>query len=965
MTKTKIVTIFSTLICLTNVAFADSSINPFANSNVLKIEFQKDIKNGDKTNKYLSVAPGYLADYGDDYNSSENKSKTEIDSPQYNLTFSGWYDLKQNASEDFSQYSRFRGTGSVQSNPDGLNYSVVSELAPNPIVSNSALSQKYKTLIHMEKPGTDAAWKIQLPAGKYHVKFVVGDPYYTDALYGFEVNEVPVKLAAYLNTINPATCDSTGKNCELNLDPSYSPNYLVSPVGCSSHQQSKNSVTWDCSNSRIWFDGEADTTVTASDSTGMGTLMVSNHFTKTCASSYNNKLDYIEITQTSAAAPSANLQPVILYLPTSLANVNNAETLFQGSNAKNQIAGVVQANGVLGSTSKIFLWNPDSTGQYRNPTDLDPTVSFSDLNIANETALALNDNGDVLGVINNYLPTALTPQSELAVWVASPTGIYTKQVLPSLPNDDLANSFAESGELMENGDVVGDIFGDFTDVPVTANSEAYFRATVLWKRNSNGTYQAPVRLSTTSIPNMYYDNLATTSSNGNIYANAVFLPNYSQHPIVWVKNSDGSYGPAIDISVAAGNVGSDVSIYQSSITSKYLIGSKNELLLVDYDQGFNEPQYFLVNPTANGASYGPGVPLPLLNGLGVSGTYVASLANQSVFEASFTTPVLADFTYSTANVFSSQNAIPYTSANYQPLNFGESVNDSGVLLFQSLGSALNYIEYPVNQQYTGKTAQLPNPSPDLTLTLSGINDQTVIGQGTFAASGGAVVSESVMWFLNSSGSTTQNPCLLGTVADTITNGDFNSYSTDYTGQDFGDDLKALITGNLSWDVFSEIPGWYTDPTQNPLNLSANPDSAHQIELWGPDFGGDTQNAPGTNNQVGPLDGSITMEVKGNGPGSVYQDFCASGLGDTLTFQLYARTGQPYNSELNILVDGVQLGQTINATTTAFVTYKFYIPPAQATAGMHILQLQAPSVAKDPLPSYGVDIRHVKMSAGQQ
>jgi hypothetical protein len=197
----------------------------------------------------------------------------------------------------------------------------------------------------------------------------------------------------------------------------------------------------------------------------------------------------------------------------------------------------------------------------------------------------------------------------------------------------------------------------------------------------------------------------------------------------------------------------------------------------------------------------------------------------------------------------------------------------------------------------------------------------------------------------------QSSCKNGTTVDTITNGEFNLTSPNSTGTEFGRDLAALISGNNSWwDYFNAIPGWY----------SAR--DIAQIELWSPTFVGDTQNAPGTGDAVNPIDGSLTLEVKSSGPGSVFQDFCSSGQGNVLSFQLYARTGLPHNSVLDILVDGELIGH-IDSTTTSFVAYSFYIPTNIATPGMHTLELRAPVVEGDPLPSYGDDIRHVQLTSG--
>jgi hypothetical protein len=112
-----------------------------------------------------------------------------------------------------------------------------------------------------------------------------------------------------------------------------------------------------------------------------------------------------------------------------------------------------------------------------------------------------------------------------------------------------------------------------------------------------------------------------------------------------------------------------------------------------------------------------------------------------------------------------------------------------------------------------------------------------------------------------------------------------------------------------------------------------------------------------------LDGSITVEVKANGPGSVYQNFCSSGVGNILTFQLASRTGLVNNSVLNVLVDGKQIGVQVNATNTGFEPISYYIPSSNATAGMHVLQLQAPAITADPNNTVGVDIRHVRLYPG--
>jgi hypothetical protein len=736
------------------------------------IEFEPITAFGNSCNRsnVFPTAPGYFADYGSAFGTASSKLESRYSANLYTATESGWINYETQKPEDMTALARYRGFGSWLSNPDHLFSEAPSNTACNNILSNLSLSDRYRTFLYMQNPNTDGAWRIQVPAGQYSVQFVAGDPYFTGGVqtfscgrnnpfdyqidtFSFDLNGTNVPLTALLNQIDPKSCDSTGKNCDLLVDPNSKPATTVEPTGCS-FSGFLFWGQWDCSNSRLWFKGTETVTVTAVNSDGSGYLTLSNHHdSKGNIGSYNNKINFINVTPVASSrsgVPGSNDTvgaPVILPTLSSAASSTNAVTdLIQLNDGLVGIGSVTESQSP--STTKPLVWLPNSQNQYPTATDLDPSLSFTDTTIQSEVPLQLNDLGDILGLIRFYEPNSTTPQSELVVWHPISTTAYgPKIVLPFLSNSDITSSFVENGVLLSNGDVVGDAYGIFTDSYAENGTESYFRATLYWKENSDGSYQAPIRLLTSSISDVYFSTLATVGANGNVYGSVVFLPNYTTRPVVWIKNADGTYQSALDISAAAGNIGSNAAIYESAFEDKYLIGSGGQLVIQDNDGGFGNPQYYVVTPTANGLSYGPGVQVPSLTGIAINQIYLANYtANTNIFEYNFNN-ALSYFGLS-GQIFGSQVNVPF-AATLAPLYDGEVINNNGGMILQSLtNTSQNYFNYPnASGNYVASNEeQLQNPPNFADMVITYITDNAIYGQVS-TTSGGVTMTLPVVWVL--------------------------------------------------------------------------------------------------------------------------------------------------------------------------------------------------------------------------
>jgi hypothetical protein len=110
--------------------------------------------------------------------------------------------------------------------------------------SPNAPDERYDTLVHLQKPNNpNASWKIAVPNGSYTVHLVSGDPNNIDSVYRVNVNGVLT-------------------------------------------------VSGTPTSSKRWIEGTVSTTVTN------GFITVTN-----ATGSSNNKVDYIDITQTSSPTP--------------------------------------------------------------------------------------------------------------------------------------------------------------------------------------------------------------------------------------------------------------------------------------------------------------------------------------------------------------------------------------------------------------------------------------------------------------------------------------------------------------------------------------------------------------------------------------------------------------------------------------------------------------------------------------
>jgi hypothetical protein len=126
-------------------------------------------------------------------------------------------------------------------------------------------------------------------------------------------------------------------------------------------------------------------------------------------------------------------------------------------------------------------------------------------------------------------------------------------------------------------------------------------------------------------------------------------------------------------------------------------------------------------------------------------------------------------------------------------------------------------------------------------------------------------------------------------------------------------VQNQLASLQTWDQFDSVIGW-TDVDQNG------------IELWGGGFLG-----------FQPTDGKILMEIKGNQPNTIAQDFCTdSNAPHYLDLDVAARTGLFGDNVVNVAMDGTQ----ILHIDPAHYFFKTYSAKLSLVKGKHTIQLSS-------------------------
>jgi len=168
------------------------------------------------------------------------------------------------------------------------------------------------------------------------------------------------------------------------------------------------------------------------------------------------------------------------------------------------------------------------------------------------------------------------------------------------------------------------------------------------------------------------------------------------------------------------------------------------------------------------------------------------------------------------------------------------------------------------------------------------------------------------------------------IKDVLINGSFEILNTSV-----GNDNRVVqntLVSKKSWDNYNQVLGWFDEVSDG-------------IELWG-----------SGNEGVSASNGNIFIELKGNRPDKISQNFIASGQALTLAFDIYARTGSSIDCGFSVLLDD----KVIFSAAPAHQFWKTYEVALNLSEGSHKLSFQASSLGKQ---TEGALLDNVRLLSG--